>query len=168
MEDSNQNLYFALSGKKSNEHSLDDLCSKLIPIMQNNSAIPQRCKVTPDMIRFDVKKIHDNEITQYAYETEPIFFKDEEASNTLDEGKYACCERKIIANPNIPDRNNTFFIRWAPCPYCCPAISNQYKQIFSFCRKSVFNHKYDSNKLIEFKVYRSFAIEGKYSIQIEH
>lgn len=82
----------------------------------------------------------------------PIFYKDDLQLNRLNEGDYGCCERKILAYKGIPDNNNTFFIRWAPCEKCRPAIFGRYKQIFAFYEKSDINHPYKASKLIEFKV----------------
>ena len=162
MEDSKTNIYYALSGTKAKEKGLDSLCNQLNSLF---TGVPYtRCTVTTDMIRYKQCKQNNYHIISPIQ----IRFQDEQAKGPVDQREYTCCERKILACPDIPDNNNTFFIRWAPCDQCRPAIHYRYKQIFAFAEKSGQNHPYNNTELTEFHVVKSidFDLEKKAQIKI--
>lgn len=150
MEDSKRQIYFSLSGLKSVERTQTQikLCREFKKIIAPNDKGLQRCVVTGNMERYEYKDI----VKPYSREPVKILYKNDLRFSKDKDKDYTCCERKILAYHRIPDNNNIFFIRWAPCDKCRPAIHGKYKQIFAFRCKSDKGHHYSSSELIEFDV----------------
>lgn len=147
MENSNNIIYYAISGIKSKESAFDDLCNQIENIVFKNINV-RRCLVSQDMVRY--KYSHPFFCTPLY--PKPIFYKNDYSSPYFQERNYTCCERKILPYLQPNENNNTFFIRWAPCSQCRPAIYNRYTQIFAFYRDPAKNHPYDSSILKEFHI----------------
>ena len=164
MEDSKHQIYFSLSGVKSKERSKNQikLCREFKKIIDPNGKGIQRCVVTGNTERFE-----DN-ITYNPLSSKPvkILYKNDSRPTKDKEGDYTCCERKILAYHGIPDNDNIFFIRWAPCERCRPAIHGRYKQIFAFRSKSEKGHHYSSSELTEFDIKKNvnYTLEERYTI----
>ena len=164
MEDSNHQIYFSLSGCKSKERTSSQikLCREFKKIIAPNNKKIQRCVVTGNTERYEYKTISkplSSKPIKVLYKNDLRLPKDKD-------GDYTCCERKILAYHGIPDDDNVFFIRWAPCERCRPAIHGRYKQIFAFRRKSEKGHNYSSSELIEFDVRKNvnYILEERNSI----
>lgn len=174
MEDSKHQVYFALSGAKSNEGNLKDLSAEIKTLLANNKQKSpnnnqkiqvHQCFVSNNMEYY----YYHSTINPCAHEPIRILYKNDPRKPSDKEGDYACCERKILANKSIPDNDNTFFIRWAPCEKCRPAIYSRYKQIYAFKESSDKNHPYNSSKLIEFDIQRKveYLLKEKGSITVQ-
>lgn len=130
MEDSNRQIYFSLSGRKSEERTKAQikLCREFKKIITPNDNVIQRCVITGNTERYEYKDI----AKPSSHEPVKILYRNDSRDPKDKDKDYTCCERKILAYHGIPDNNNVFYIRWAPCEKCRPAIHGRYKQIFAF------------------------------------
>ena len=150
-------IYYALSGVRERENTLNELCEEL-----RKKGIPsknaERCCVVDNMVFFGLEK-SNNENFFY----KPIQYKDK---GNIQEKNYACCERKILAHPNVSN-NNIFFTRWVPCEKCRPALINRYKKIYAYdfsTKDSLFRNQTQS-KLKEIDI----VLNGKFKcIESKH
>ena len=148
MENSSHHIYFALSGSKSKEYERKELSSAIKKLLANGGHKVHECSVTNKM---ELYKYHDSanpcthEPIRFTYKNDPRPAHDKD-------GDYTCCERKILANKSIHNKDNTFFIRWAPCEKCRPAVYGRCNQIYAFMDSSNNKHPYSSSKLIEFDI----------------
>lgn len=143
MTDASNNLYYALSGEKNNEHNFDKLCQAI----EQNVFVGQnsvRCMVSDNMVCYELVPMMDGSVFAYR----PLLFCEK---NGIDDGMYGCCERKILANPSVHEKN-TFFIRWAPCSKCRPALLNRYEKIYAFEESSKNSANYDSTQMNEYTI----------------
>lgn len=150
-------VYYALSGVREREDSLNELCEELrkIGVPSENA---ERCRVVDGMVFFGIEKDNEGKIFY-----KPIQYKDK---GNIHEKNYACCERKILAHPNLSN-NNSFFIRWAPCEKCCPALINRYKKIYAydFSTKDSLSRNQTPSKLKEYDI----DLNGKFKcIESKH
>lgn len=140
MENNSGNVYYALSGQKSEESNFDNLAKELENKVLNSSAT--RCTVTDNMVYFSYVQMTNHPTFVYR----PTLFKDRLNKS---EDVYACCERKILANPDV-HVDNKFFIRWAPCERCRPALINRYDKIYAFAESS--KESYNVHHMDEYEV----------------
>ena len=160
MENSNNIIYYAISGIKSKESDFDNLCNQIEKIVFKNTNF-KRCLVSPNMERYE----YPNHFFCKPPFPQPILYKND--CNII-ERNYTCCERKILPYLQPNENDNTFFIRWAPCLQCRPAIYKRHTQIFAFYKDPAKHHPYDSSKLKEFHIREviAYALEDDNSVRL--
>ena len=131
---STRNIAYALSGSRTFEPALKNVFSEIESKLFNNNC--QRCCVTDEMLYY-----------MPPFYT-PIKLKDDQAYKP---NHYSCCERKILAN--IKENDNTFFVRWAPCERCCPALLNRYEKIFAYNENFKESKIHKKTKVQEYRIY---------------
>lgn len=133
MKEANGITYFALSGMKDHANEANNLKELASIIMkecfnENVDSTNIRKQIfnynwaycTDDVLRYI--ELDDNIIYIYP----PIKLGDDLTTNWAGDkdrlGRYySCCERKLLAFSQN-DEEKTFFIRWAPCEKCRPAL----------------------------------------------
>ena len=163
VENKNKTIYYAISGLQSKEYDFKDLCSQIEKEVFKNIKF-QRCFVTPEMVRFE----YSNDIFNIPYLPSRIRYISERINSNFDEKDYTCCERKILPYLQPNENDNTFFIRWAPCLQCRPAIYKRHTQIFAFHRDPAKDHPYDSSELKEFHIREviAYALEDDNNVRL--
>lgn len=150
MVNSSNQIYYALSGEKNNESKFDNACQEIEnKFFAGLNAI--RCKVSDNMLHYEMTQFGG--FPTYVYKSFQF-----QGKRSVGDDAYACCERKILAYDAVRD-DNIFFVRWAPCEKCRPALFNRYKKIYAFAENSKSASTYDSNKMDEYAIDLCFGFE---------
>ncbi|WP_141099271.1 hypothetical protein [Fibrobacter sp. UWB4] len=128
------NIAYALSGSRDFEPALENVFIEIESKLFNNNCV--RCCVTGEML-FYIPPFYT-----------PIKLRDDQAYKP---NHYSCCERKILAN--IKENDNTFFVRWAPCEKCCPALLNRYEKIFAYNENFKESKIHKRTKVQEYRIH---------------